>query len=73
MCMFQAQSFIEAELADDCKSEDGSGINVDEKAEGGYGGNTAEEQHEQFMLFSRIVHEYIADGAPNEIIIRCLH
>lgn len=36
----------------------------------GDNGTTGTEEDEQFALFSKIVREYVIDGAPNEINIR---
>ena len=73
---FQAQSCGEdkAELGDDSKvaDEGAGGINSEEGHEGlgQTRGNGGEEGQEQFELFSKIIQEYIVDGAPNEINLR---
>eukprot|EP00752_Nemacystus_decipiens_P018160 g16292.t1 len=71
---YQAQGFgeIEAGHVDVGKGTDGSGggINGDENSEAQSSGDGAGEgSSEQFKLFSKIVQEYIVDGAPNEINI----
>ena len=74
---FQAQGFGEdgAELAGDSETADGGGGGgtcSDEKPRGRHNGNGGEarSQEQQFKLFTNVVHEYIVDGAPNEINLR---
>lgn len=78
---FQAQSFGDVEtteFADDSKDSygggrDGNGDNAVDNAKpvirhgGGSGGEAIQER---FAMFSKIVREYVVDGAPNEINIR---
>lgn len=63
---FQDQSFV-----GDVEAEVGYGAG-DEKSEVRRTGDGNEErlEEEQFQLFSKMVREYIVDGAPNEINIR---
>eukprot|EP00903_Cladosiphon_okamuranus_P022607 g20802.t1 len=58
------------DFADDVKTndEDGKG-HAAEDSEGRRSGKSGEDIQDQFKLFSKIVREYIVDGAPNEINI----
>lgn len=75
---FQAQGFGDPgdEYADDGKSDYKDGDGIDDEAGGkGNGGRrgagVADQSQTGLMLFSKIVREFIIDGAPNEINIRC--
>lgn len=83
---FQAQSFGDVEtteFADDSKDSygggrygggrDGNGDNTVDNAKPVTrhgGGSSGEVTQERFAMFSKIVREYVVDGAPNEINIR---
>eukprot|EP00903_Cladosiphon_okamuranus_P022606 g20801.t1 len=61
---------VEAIFADSAQNiDDGGKGNAAEDSGSRRTAKAAQECQEQFMLFSKIVHEYIVDGAPNEINI----
>lgn len=77
---FQVRGFGDVEaavVADDSDDgrEGGNGTDADDNnsADGRHSRNGREQpcgEEEQFLSFSKILREYIADGAPNEINIR---